>query len=38
MKQFLIIVAVIVSVAAAAAAVLKFLPATATIREDFTCE
>jgi len=38
MKQFLIVLAVIVSVAAAAAAVLKFLPETASIREDFTCE
>ena len=38
MKQFFAILAVIASVAALAVVVLQFLPAPATIREDFTCE
>ena len=38
MKQFFAILAVIASVAALAVVVLQFLPAPATIREDFICE
>ncbi len=38
MKQVLTIIGIIAAVAAVAVAVLKFLPAPPSIREDFTCE
>lgn len=38
MKQFLTIVGIVTAVAAIAVAVLHFLPAPASIREDFICE
>lgn len=38
MKQFLTIVGIVAAAAAIAVAVMRFLPTTASIREDFTCE
>ena len=38
MKQVLTIIGIIVAAAAVAVAVLRYLPAPATIREDFICE
>ena len=38
MKQFLVIIGVIVAVATVAVTVMKYLPGPASIREDFTCD